>query len=404
MLVASHPRADDVGIRHRVSVKLAGAAADALWFDVPRGFAHMTSARSDAFAVALVMPAMRVGQDLHLEGAVTDELLYSLNHEFQPLYTSVFPNYHRVRVTAGSTSPPAPKAEGVAAGFSAGIDSYALLQDHFLDQACPPSRRVTHWLFNNVGSHGSGDVRETFGRRLDGAKKALSKVGDLPVIDVNSNLDDAFRLGPNYTDTAFQQTQTVRNASVAHFLAPGLRSWLFASSMRYQDMHGGRSTRSSASEFLSLPILSTSTLALTSVGGQYARTEKTRLASQVPGAADHLDVCVMQSWDSDARNCSGCFKCVRTIYTLELLGMADPFFAAGTFDHEAYAAQRGDFETILMANRNGVLEREILELASATGYSFGYSARARGRVRAATVGAMNRARPLARRLVGTHRR
>lgn len=401
MLVASEPRVDKAGNRHRVSVRLAGAATDSLWFDVHEDFSEMVSARSDSFAVALLIPAMRVGQDLHLGGIVTDELLYALNHELQPLYTSIFPMYKQVRVTAAS-APAAPAGAGVAAGFSAGIDSYALLHDHFLAPDCPPSLRVTHWLFNDVGSHGSGDVQDTFARRLEGAKRALREVGDFPFVDVGSNVDDAFQLGPNNTHVAFQQTQTVRNASVAHFLAPGIHSWLYASSVRYSDMHGGRSPGSSTSEPLSLPMLSTSSLTLSSVGGQYARTDKTRITAKVPGAVEHLDVCVMQSWDSDARNCSRCSKCLRTIYTLELLGLADPFFTAKTFDRSVYRGARHSFETSLLARRDGVLEREILELAADRGYSFSSAARVRGRGRAAALGTRSRARALAQRLMRPH--
>lgn len=53
-----------------------GIPEPTLYFDGPQEFAHMVSTTLDHFALSLVLLAMRSGQDLHLEGLLTDELLF----------------------------------------------------------------------------------------------------------------------------------------------------------------------------------------------------------------------------------------------------------------------------------------------------------------------------------------
>ncbi|NYF99051.1 hypothetical protein [Janibacter cremeus] len=376
MLVVDQPRTAGVGTRLRVTTRLAGAAVDELWFEVPRHVEDMVTRRSDPFAVALVLPAMRLGVDLHLHGVVTDELLLRLNHEYQHLHRSAFPQYRAITVTSDDVAPPEAAGPGVAAGFSGGVDSYALLHDYFLDEDCPPSLRVTHWLFNNVGSHGAGKADALFTRRLSDVRHALEPTR-LPVIDVDSNVDAAYQLGRRHGHTAFLQTHTARNAAVAHLLAPGLGLWLYASSSHYRHMHVRPSSTSSPSESIGLQLLSTSSLQLRSVGGEYTRVDKTRVMADVPDAVNHLDVCIREEFDAPSTNCSACFKCLRTIYALELLGLAPPFFAAGTFDYRTYAEAKEDYEVTLLTPEAAPLEREIRQLAGEVGHSFSLRSRAR---------------------------
>lgn len=376
MLIVEPPVGLDRGGRHRVEAGLTGAAADSLWFDLPTPFADMVSTRSDAFAVALVLPAMRLGVDLHVGGVVTDELLYRINHEYQHLHRGVFPQYRPIRVTSDETAPAEAGGGGVAAGFSCGVDSYALLHDYVLDEECPPPLRVTHWLFNDVGSHGEGRSDALFDRRLRGVRDAVAPFG-MPVIDVDSNLDESFGLGRGYGHTAFLQTHTVRNASVAHLLAPGLRTWLYASSVEYDHMHAGPGHSSSPSEAIALQLLSHSQLQLRSVGGEHTRVDKTRIMAGVPDAEHHLDVCVRERSEAASTNCSSCFKCLRTIYTLDVLGLANPFFAAGTFDRDVYLAAKRDYEVSLLVPGNAPLEREVLRLSREAGRTFDLAQQAR---------------------------
>lgn len=131
MTVATgEPRITEVGTRVRWSVSVTGTVApgvNTLWFDLPSQWAALLSDRSDAALVALLLPAMRTGRDLHVGGVVTDELLRWVNEHLQGLICAALFNYRKIRVTSDRTAAPGPRGPGVAMGFSAGVDSLAAL-------------------------------------------------------------------------------------------------------------------------------------------------------------------------------------------------------------------------------------------------------------------------------------
>ncbi|WP_134772048.1 hypothetical protein [Ornithinimicrobium flavum] len=151
-----------------------GIPEPTLYFDVPQEFAHMVSSTVDHFALALVLPAMRSGQDLHLEGPLTDELLFNLNGPVQAWIRSILPIYKQVRVSAAWVQTPGSPPTGVATGFSAGVDSFSALGDYFFGADVPKTLRVTHLLFNNVGSQDAPHMRRA---ALELANAALPSCG-----------------------------------------------------------------------------------------------------------------------------------------------------------------------------------------------------------------------------------
>ena len=66
------------------------------------------------------------------------------------------------------------------------------------------------------------------------------------------------------------------------------------------------------------PLLSSSSLTVKHDGAMYNRVEKTKYLSKHLSLLKHLHVCYNES---SADNCGVCQKCVRTLATLELLGM-----------------------------------------------------------------------------------
>lgn len=84
---------------------------------------------SSAFVVALIVPAMERGEDLHIEAPVDPDLLDNLNAYVVPLLLSMFPRFKPISVTASGTDtlPLTGDRRAASTGMSCGIDSLATL-------------------------------------------------------------------------------------------------------------------------------------------------------------------------------------------------------------------------------------------------------------------------------------
>ena len=324
-----------------------------LWYRVPADYESMVSPRADAALVALLIPAMVAGGALHVQGPVTDELVFHLQHGYQDVLRAVIPSLRSVEVVAPQQQPAGPRQSGVAAGFSAGVDSFGVLADHFYDPAVPPALKITHLLFHRLGSHDDAGAAEgaLFLDRFQRAARVADKIG-LPFIPVDSNLTEAFRgTGFNY-----QETHTPRSASVPFLLQQGVGRWLYASAMHLRHTRVAPFFDTTLTDPVALPMLSTSALVLESDGGRYTRFEKTMRVAEIPDSYWSLDVCVTGGWGS---NCSKCFKCLRTMAGLEIGGKLDRY--RDVFDLDVYRQHRDTYLALTPLSRDPVVKELAVE-------------------------------------------
>ena len=304
-----------------------------LWFGVPQEFGNMLSPLADAALVALLLPSMERSEDIEVQGIVSEELLYNLAGPVQSLLQAAYPNLRRVAIRSEEQQSMRERATGVATGFSGGVDSLALIWRHYLSDDIPDQERLTHLLFNNVGSHvhgGKPGGDEVFKSRFDRLTPAAKQFG-LPLIPVHSNL-------ATHQVHSFVRTHTLLNSSVALVLQSGIRKFLSASDFSWKSIGVGSGHQIALMAPIILPLISTRYIDLRSSGSEYTRFEKTDLISLMPSACNFLDVCVRHDGGG---NCSCCGKCMRTQLTLELLGKLHNF--EGVFDLEVYHAERSRY-------------------------------------------------------------
>ncbi|UIP60003.1 hypothetical protein [Agromyces marinus] len=385
-IVVGEPVVTAGGGRITYEVGLGGVdGVDRLWFSLPESASAFVSSRADAAVLAVLMPAMRLRRDLVVEGPVTDELVWNLRHDVPAILRGVRPELAGIRFEAHDLAHPLESAgHAVVTAYSAGVDSYATLARHHFAPDVPDALRLTHLVYNNVGSHGRGDRgRELYRRRLASIRDGASTIG-LPLLDVDSNLDDLYTA----PGLGFQQTHTMRNAAVAHLLAGGIRRFLYASSVPYPDVASTPIYDLSYADPLLLPALSCGSLLLQPSGTDLDRAQKTALVARVPHSYDRLDVCTEST---DGTNCSTCWKCRRTMLTLDVLGELDHY--RGVFDvpddprwPEAYLREALGRT---MQPRSQPSSRAIVELyEERIGIPMSWRAAARGRE---TVAAVRRA-------------
>jgi hypothetical protein len=341
----------------RLQVTLETALGEqVLWYDFDSRVADaFTDTRLDGFAVAATMIAMERGErELIVDGVLSERLFHNLVHQIVPIMRLVVPEWHPVEIRPAALEPARPSAgAGVVTGFSGGIDSFCTIADY--RETTLPGYRLTHLFFCNVGANGRGAGGERlFEQRWALVRDVATELG-LGLVRVNSNLDALL-------ETRFERTHVLRNASVILLLQGLFAKYLYSSTYRFEDCYIGEASDLAYADPAFVHLLSTETLESLSTGCQYSRVEKTRRAVQVPQAAERLNVCV-DPMPATGRNCSACFKCLRTLVTLELLGELERF--SGVFDLNIYRRWRLREQYLMMlpARQKDPFIREILELA-----------------------------------------
>ena len=349
------------------SVPVCGLAdvPERLWFRLPEAHASMVTELADPAVIGLLIPAMRTGEPLSVDGSVTDELAHNLTHGYQHILQAVTPGMQRIPLQIANPVPATDPARGCGTGFSGGVDSFTVLAEHFY-QPVPDDLRLTHLALFNVGAMTGGEPgRRHFHRVHALLAPAADRIG-LPFIPIDSNLDDF------YTFAGFIQTHGPRNLSAASVLQGGLSRFYFASGHPFGELFVGPSHSTAYSDAISMPLLETRRFRPLFHGSQYTRAEKTVIVAEVEESHQSLKVCTTLA--ADGRNCSRCNKCLRTELTLEVTGHLESYSRA--FDLDVYQRVRRAYldEVAWSRDRHLVELREFvkrsgLRLPSAgTGY------------------------------------
>ncbi|MCG5496050.1 hypothetical protein [Ectothiorhodospira variabilis] len=328
-----------------------------LWYKVPRHCEAMLSDRSDAAVLALLIPAMKCGEDLEVAGVVSPRLYHNIKGPLQRVLQQLNPRLSFVNVVALRVeSDLSGIGDAVVTGFSSGVDSMAVLADHWY-QASSEAFRLTHLLYNNVGSHFATNEND-FLQRYDGVRKISDRMG-LELIPVHSNLATFY---DGALDLIFEKTHTVRNATVPLLLQARVGRFLYASAYSYTDVRVASDILIAHADLVLLPLMSTEKVDMTSVGSQYDRVEKTARILDLEETRRSLDVCVMSKHRG---NCSRCGKCLRTMLTLEVLGRLEEFSLI--FDLDIYRRHRNHFLLNTLRGR-GAYDVELQGLIRRTGF------------------------------------
>jgi len=344
-------------IEYRVSVNsLQGHKI--LWYRLDKRYGDLISDFSDAALVALLLPAMARAEDINIKGRISERLYYNLSGPCQSLIKLIIPSLSLVKIFPDDVLPHVKKGKGVATGFSGGIDSFCALADHFYSDV-PSDYKITHLLYNNVGSHGWGGEK-LFRERFDHLKPLSESLG-LPFISTDSNLE-SFYGGKDALN--FVATVTIRNASVALLFQNGIKNFLYASSVPYQNICVKPDGILYKSDPILLPLFNTDVLDLISTGCEYTRVQKTMRVNEIADSYDMLDVCV-DSNPGKPWNCSKCFKCLRTLITLDIAGVLENY--SKSFDIDTYLQYRNNYIKEILQS-DDVYSKEIVQFAEQRNY------------------------------------
>ncbi|WP_380282314.1 hypothetical protein [Kitasatospora purpeofusca] len=273
-----------------------------LHFTVPGGEHNWLPERGDAFLAGLLMPAMRLGEDLVVDAPVSARLLRSARTVVE-IYTAWWERLRAVRVTAGEPVEARRGPAAVGLFFTLGVDSFYSLLGDAERRTEPGHRPVGDLLFVNFEQHAGPD----HDRLLDRVRLVADRSG-ARAVRVETNLR-AFTAPL----VRWEDFHGAALAATALALQGLLGRCLIAASFEYRHLP----------PYGSHPVLdhlwSTEALEIVHDGADATRTQKVaRRLARSDLALRNLAVC----WrDRPGRNCGACEKCLRTMVALELAGV-----------------------------------------------------------------------------------
>ena len=290
----------------RVTAKVDGRS---LWFESPDG---PLTAAPEAFAAALLVPALHAARPLRLAGPVCD--LWALNlskltDEFRNLWYPAAPRPLVVPANRPIDVPIATDgtASATALCFSGGVDAFYTL----LRGGRPIGRLV----------YGVGyDVSLSERRRVANVTALLRKVASETAC-ASTVISTNLRRHPLVKRTPWLRAFGGSLAALGHLLRAGT-SRILLSSDGLGFEHPEVGSRPSTD-----PLHGSATLAVEHVAATVTRLEKLRAIAHERLVQQHLRVC----WKNvgSRMNCGRCEKCIRTMLALDACGMLSRFPSFG---------------------------------------------------------------------------
>lgn len=375
MIIVEHPFIESSGNETFLKALIKDDAIGndfTLWFAVDKQYGeYLCDDRADAFMLAVLMIGMKSKQDIAIHAPVSKKLLFNINNTIQPLFTKMMPGSGCVKIEVPEEKCVKLEGKSVGCGCSLGVDSLSSLYKHMGDDVVE-GYRVTHLALFNSGQLGYLDSEkneQTFRKAVEGITP-FSNETKLPIVAVNTNLNELFVNGGFKTAVSRFVVSTLCCPLALQKL---FGKYVFASSYSVEDFEISIKDQSHA-EGAYVPLLSTESTEIILSSAVMTRVEKTDFIRRNPLTPKYLDVCWAEQqassivhqdkWlkDKTKKNCGWCDKCIRTLFTLELLG-EDIKQYGDIFDIPKYYAHKDEFIMTLLLNRDkNIMYKEIYGL------------------------------------------
>lgn len=276
-----------------------------LFYEYPLGIAEFVRPCADPFIAALLLPSMRLGDTLTVEGKASKKLLSALP-SIMNLFRIFDNNLHRIEINAAGIEEKERKAtsQGSALFFSGGVDSFYSLMRLNESQG-----ELSHLILVK-GFDISLDDTPLYNKAYVAARDIAEYFGKT-LIPISTNLKN---LTDHYAHWVFAYGSALASIGLSLqgmfgrvYVASDLPNRLYPTGSR-PDLD---------------PLWSTETTTFIHHGYETLRREKGRVVAGNPLAQKYLRVC-WENWHG-AYNCGRCMKCVLTMLELHLVGVLPKF-------------------------------------------------------------------------------
>ena len=292
--------------------KIRRIGYDEVYFTFDKKYQSFLHVDASPFAASLLIPSMRQGEDLVIEGSISQEL-YDGMHRIMDMFLSWNIGLQRIRIIATNLTRDTVKPKSTASFFSGGVDSFYTFLKHKNDATDP----VTHLIL--VNGYDIDPRNKKLWLQTRNTIREVAKVERVNLVEVKSNIRSL--VDPIL---AWDYAHGGCLAAVALCLRKGIKQAYIPSSCTAESqIHWG--THMDADKHWS-----TEALKFAHDGTEASRVNK--VAWQIaksPTALKYLRVCYMN--EVGAFNCGVCEKCLRTMMNLHVAGVLDD---AETFPHK----------------------------------------------------------------------
>lgn len=259
--------------------------------------AKLTPSPEAWFCLAL-LPAMRQGADLQIDGPMSPQLIRS-SDLLMDIFCSWRPDFRRASLSGWShAQAKATSDKGVGTFFTGGMDSFYTLLKH--------RDEITHVIFVHGVDVGLRDLR--LRQQVSDMLKRVGQEFGVDVIEIESNIRGFLE----HYEIDWELGHGAAFACIGHLLAPNFNQIYIPSSYSYADLFPW------GSHPLTDPLWGSESLEFIHDGNEATRAKKAVLLAKSDIALQSLRVC-FHNLDS-AYNCGQCEKCIRTMINLQAAG------------------------------------------------------------------------------------
>ncbi len=309
-----------------------------LWFETKsENESFISFENCDSFFIIFFLMAMENKMDVTFESPVSRRLLFGIENYLMEALLIMKPEYKRINIFCEVSDYSNNEVSGVATAMSCGVDSFYTLYAN-KDGYQP----VTHLTLFNAGAFGNSGGHETrgmFQTMINNATKVADEL-KLPFIWLDSNLNEVLNL-------PFVPTHTFRNLACALMFQNLFKTYYYSSGHAIEDFKLNPSDTANYDLINSIS-LTTNALEFFIVGMMRRRIQKTEALSNYPVTYKSLNVCLVTSdydkvniSNSEALNCSKCFKCIRTMVSLDVIGKLQLY--GDVFDLNIYKENKAKY-------------------------------------------------------------
>ncbi len=216
-------------------------------FDVSQKWAeYVDTDVHDAFLVSILLNAMRNGEDVFVDGLISEKLFYNITNSLMPMLKGILPNLKDVKLeVAGIRGSQGTNLGAVATGCSGGVDSFYAISYH-LSHSVSNSYKLSHLLFNCNGSNKMKSLAEP---RFKIVKEIAERSG-LPLIRVDSNHGQ-------FSHFKYHESHNFRHVSSVLLFQKLFSKYYFSSTFSFSDCHIRQANSSAYSDPFILNLFST---------------------------------------------------------------------------------------------------------------------------------------------------
>ncbi len=305
----------------------------------------------DCFVLGILIKAMFSNKSIYVEGPMSERLYNNLSKILIPMLHFCYKELHPIQIFPNTLVADHYDSNKTGFGLSCGIDSLCCLEDLYYKEKREELKLNIACNFHSGGS----DNIEQYRLRLEHVSNFLRDNTKLQMLSIESNINDF-----NVEGFTHEKIHGIKTISFVYLFQKLFKRFYISSGMTFNEFKLVQNPVSFGwIEGFVIPLLSTESTEICLHGCNYTRLYKTYLISKNSIYDNYIDVCINTSKQSQYRNCGGCFKCIRTLLTLECY--TDLKRYRNIFDLMKYAKEKNGYIRGLKPDKY-VLDSQLLQL------------------------------------------